>query len=203
MSSNGQMKVEMASIAALEPDPANARKHSARNVEAIAGSLRQFGQRRPLVVYGSTVIAGNGTLEAARSLGWTEIAVTRVPRDWDYNRARAYALADNRTSELAEWNSDALAEQLLELDANGWDVSEFGFTPLAPPTNPFDEWTGMPDYEQGDKLSKFRVTVHFATDEDADSFFETIQRPRKTSMWWPADDGLVGSSVKHQYVTEE
>jgi hypothetical protein len=59
------------------------RKHGRRNLDAIGASLAQFGQRRPLVVMGDmTVIAGNGTLEAARSPGWSEIVVTVVPGDW-------------------------------------------------------------------------------------------------------------------------
>ncbi len=69
------LTLETVPVGALSLDPANARKHGTRNLEAIAGSLRQFGQRRPLVcrrAAGQTmVIAGNGTLEAARSLGWT------------------------------------------------------------------------------------------------------------------------------------
>ena len=130
------MKVEMVSVEGLTPDPENARRHDDRNLDAIAGSLRAFGQRRPLVVFGSTVIAGNGTLEAAKSLGWTEVAITRVPRDWTIEQARAYALADNRTAELATWDTKVLADQLVDLDAVGWDVSEFGFEPLNPPTDP-------------------------------------------------------------------
>ena len=39
------------SIAQLSLDPKNARKHSARNLEAIAASLLKFGQRKPLVVH--------------------------------------------------------------------------------------------------------------------------------------------------------
>ncbi len=130
------MKVEMVSVESLTPDPENARRHDDRNLDAIAGSLRAFGQRRPLVVYGSTVIAGNGTLQAAKTIGWTEVAITRVPRDWSLEQARAYALADNRTAELATWDTKVLADQLVDLDAVGWDVSEFGFEPLEPPTDP-------------------------------------------------------------------
>lgn len=128
------LKVQTVPVESLTSDPANARKHSPKNLEAIAGSLRRFGQRRPLVVHGDVVIAGNGTLEAAKSLGWAEISITRTPSSWSYEEARAYALADNRTAELAEWDSALLADQLVELDAVGFDVSEFGFAPLTPPT---------------------------------------------------------------------
>jgi site-specific DNA-methyltransferase (adenine-specific) len=92
-----------------------------------------FGQRKPIVVTGANVVvAGNGTLEAAKSLGWSEIDVVRIPADWSAEQVKAYALADNRTAELAEWDAKVLADQLVELDAVGWDVSEFGFEPMNP-----------------------------------------------------------------------
>ena len=115
------------SITDLSLDPKNARKHSARNLEAIAASLEKFGQRKPIVVHRGVVLAGNGTLEAAKSLGWTEIDVAEVPDDWDNDTAKAYALADNRTAELAEWDESELAKQLLELQDSDWDITELGF----------------------------------------------------------------------------
>jgi len=114
-------------IADLSLDPKNARKHSQRNLDAIAASLVRFGQRKPLVVHRGVVLAGNGTLEAARSIGWTEIEVSAVPDDWDDDTAKAYALADNRSAELAEWDESELAKQLLELDEKGWNIEELGF----------------------------------------------------------------------------
>lgn len=130
------MRLQTVKVDSLTPDPENARLHSDANLQAIAGSLAKFGQRRPLVVWNNIVIAGNGTLEAAKSLGWTKIQVTRVPPTWTHEDARAYALADNRTAEMARWDDGVLAEQLVELDSVGYDVSEFGFPELAPPTDP-------------------------------------------------------------------
>ena len=65
----------------LHPDPANARTHDQRNLDAIKASLAKFGQRKPIVVQrqGMIVRAGNGTLAAAKALGWTEIAARRAP----------------------------------------------------------------------------------------------------------------------------
>lgn len=144
------LAVEVVDISTLVPDPENARRHSDRNIKAIAASLDKFGQRRPVVIaHGnsgeSVIIAGNGTVEAAQSLGWVKIAVTRVPKSWSYDKARAYALADNRTAELAEWDADTLSSQLIDLDALGWDVSILGFEPLTPPTDP-EPPTDFPTY---------------------------------------------------------
>jgi DNA modification methylase len=128
-----QLRLETVLISSLSLDPSNARKHDAKNLASIAGSLKLFGQRKPIVVSGANVVvAGNGTLEAAKSLGWSEISVVRIPNDWTAEQVKAYALADNRTAELAEWDAKVLAEQLIELDAVGWDVSEFGFEPMNP-----------------------------------------------------------------------
>ena len=114
------LTIEVRRIADLTADPENARKHDKKNLE--------FGQRKPIVVMPTGVIlAGNGTWAAAKQLGWTDIQVSVVPADWDYATAKAYALADNRTAELAEWDSGILASQLLELDSEGWDIRSLGF----------------------------------------------------------------------------
>lgn len=144
------MKIESVKISSLMLDPENARKHSKKNLKAIAGSLNSFGQRRPLVVWDGIVIAGNGTLEAAKSLGWDTIEITRVPPDWTHEQARAYALADNRTAELAEWDAEILANQLIELDAVGYEISDYGFEPLQPPTEP----DFRPDDEEQPRLDQ-------------------------------------------------
>ena len=101
-------------ISELSADPANARKHDDRNLEAIKASLRRFGQQKPIVIDSSNVVrAGNGTLAAAQSLGWETITV--VQTELQGSEATAYAIADNRTSELAEWNNDVLAASLAAL----------------------------------------------------------------------------------------
>jgi DNA modification methylase len=122
------MEVTRRLISDLTLDPQNARTHSQKNLNAIKASLTQFGQRKPIVITSEgLVLAGNGTLEAAKSLGWDHIDVTITPVDWDLNTARAYALADNRTAELAEWDENVLAKQLLELIDVDFDIESLGF----------------------------------------------------------------------------
>lgn len=121
------MNVETVLIDDLDLDSRNARKHDGKNLKAIADSLEQFGQRKPIVVWGRIVVAGNGTLVAARSLGWTEIQIARVPDEWSADQVKAYALADNRSAELAEWDEQVLASQLLELQQAEFDIELLGF----------------------------------------------------------------------------
>ena len=162
------MQIEKLKLAELSTDPANARKHGPRNIDTIVGSLRRFGQQKPIVIDSSGVVrAGNGTLEAARLLGWETIDAIRT--DLKGSEATAYAIADNRTAELAEWDDDILAatlqglvtddEELLalagfdqaELDALLNEISGDGTTgeieedevpepPVDPITKPGDLW---------------------------------------------------------------
>lgn len=131
-------------IAELRPDPQNVRTHDAQNLQAIARSLDAFGQRKPLVWARANdgslvVIAGNGTLEAAKALGWSEIVIAEVPKDWDADKARAYAIADNRTAELADWDQVTLASAMLELEAVGWDAATLGFDTETPDFAPVED----------------------------------------------------------------
>lgn len=103
-------------IHTLTADPLNARYHSTRNVRAIADSLALFGQRLPLIATKDRVVkVGNGRLEAMHRLEWTHAAVLFV----DSDRLDAYAIADNRTGELARWNIQALLESIQRDSDNG------------------------------------------------------------------------------------
>jgi len=165
------MDIETVKIDELDLDPRNARKHDAKNLKAIADSLEQFGQRKPIVVWGRTVVAGNGTMAAARSLGWKQISIVRVPDDWSADQVKAYALADNRSAELAVWDEQVLASQLLELQEAEFDIELLGFQ------LPVDELQEIvedeipeqvePKSKLGDvwQLGKHRVMCGDATDE--------------------------------------
>lgn len=123
---SGEMRVETIAIGELSFDPANVRLHPTKNLEAIKASLRRFGQQKPIVVDASGVIrAGNGTYAAAKALGWKQLAIVRS--DLPAVELTAFAIADNRTGELAEWDDDLLAQQLGSLAEDGFDLSDVGF----------------------------------------------------------------------------
>jgi DNA modification methylase len=122
------MKIQTLRIADLTPDPENARQHDEKNLKAIQGSLKEFGQRKPIVITeAGVIVAGNGTVEAAKRLGWLEIQAVKVPKDWTPSQTKAFALADNRTAELAAWSPEVLSSQLLELEKAGFEIEELGF----------------------------------------------------------------------------
>lgn len=120
------MLIETIAIVDVVEDPANVRRHSAKNLTTIKGSLAKFGQQKPIVVGpGNVVVAGNGTLAAARALGWATIQCVRT--ELDDVSAFAYSIADNRSGELAEWDEPGLADALRSLQAEDFDLAAIGF----------------------------------------------------------------------------
>lgn len=213
------MKIEAKSlkVSDLSLDDKNVRQHNFSNINAIKESLRKFGQVKPIVINKDLkVVAGNGTLTAAKDLGWVNIDVIQLPEDWDENKIKAYAIADNRSAELAEWDVKLLETQLEELQESGYILEDTGFSKQTlgnlvrvseslekGSVDPYKEWLDMPEYDSEDKNAVFRIVVKFKSEEDVKDFFELIDREKKANFWFPEDDGFVGSSVKEHYVNEE
>ena len=124
------LNIKTVDIDSLEFDPFNVREHDERNVDAIKESIARFGQQKPIVVKkDGTVIAGNGTLGAMRMLGFQKIVIAET--DLEGEEAVAFAIADNRTAELANWDEQALAQALDQLDDDILPASGFNDEELA------------------------------------------------------------------------
>jgi len=94
-------------------------------VEAVANSIREFGFLVPIVIDKSnTIVAGHTRYKAAMLLGLTEVPTVDAGNLTD-QQIQAFRLADNKTTELAEWDFDKLK---IELDALAdFDMEQFGF----------------------------------------------------------------------------
>lgn len=206
-------------------DPLNARLHPERNMEAIKASLRLYGQVKPLVVRAATrhVVAGNGTLAAARALGWRRIAATFV--DMTEAEAAGYGLADNRTAELARWDFEVVGKverlmaELGGAEMVGWDLEELtalrqsaeGFVPPVPADGGGQSWQelwqGMPEFDQQDLATQWgQVLVRFKTEQDMSNFYSLVGgkvRGAKLgdSMWFPVP--APGEYADKLYVQKE
>jgi ParB-like chromosome segregation protein Spo0J len=122
----------------LEQDPQNARKRTERSSSLIRESLDQFGPLRSLVgeklPNGKIRIrAGNGTLEEAQKAGIQKARIIErdpgelvvvVADGLDETQWRQYAIADNRSSDLSEWDVDILQEIGQEIDLDPWFSEE-------------------------------------------------------------------------------
>jgi hypothetical protein len=134
------LKVESVAIAKLRPDPENVRNHPRENLDAIKQSLAEFGQQYPIVAERSGIVRkGSGTLIAAAELGWEKINV--VWSELSGARAQAYAIADNRASDLSGFDPDRLMLAIGGLGTEGIDLealglAEIGVPPAAEETEP-------------------------------------------------------------------
>ncbi len=134
------LDIQQVAINKLSHDPANARVHKKRSLEALKASLLTFGQRKPVVATSEyVVIAGNGTLAAAKDLGWENLSVAFLPADWSSEQIRAYALADNSVATLSSWDEDLLKGSLESLIGFDVDLEVMGLPRLLEDLPELDE----------------------------------------------------------------
>ena len=120
----------MTSVKDLKTDHKNARKRTDRSSKLIAESLQRYGAARSIVIdEENRILAGNGTIEGAKAAGiknvrvietdGTEIiAVKRTGLSED--EKVGLALADNRTSDLSDWDQEMLCQLSNEHDLAPW-----------------------------------------------------------------------------------
>ena len=114
----------------LKSDHKNARKRTDRSATLIKNSLEKFGAARSIVIdEENRILAGNGTVEGAKKAGLSNvrvietdgneiIAVKRTGLSED--EKVGLALADNRSSDLSEWDNDMLQQLSEEHDISDW-----------------------------------------------------------------------------------
>jgi len=101
-------------ISEITPYPKNAKKHSKKQIQQVANSIKEFGFNQPIVIdKKGVIIVGHGRYEASKLLGLTEVPILEV--DLTEKQAKAYRLADNKLNE-SDWEMDLVIEELKELD---------------------------------------------------------------------------------------
>jgi len=120
----------MASIQDLKSDHKNARKRTDRSSSLIKKSLEKFGAARSIVIdEDNRILAGNGTIEGAKAAGIKNLRVIEtdgkeiiaVKRTGLTEEDKVgLALADNRTSDLSDWDIEMLKQLSEEQDLEPW-----------------------------------------------------------------------------------
>jgi DNA modification methylase len=118
--------IELRKIDDIRPYDKNPRINDSA-VDAVAGSLKEFGFRQPIVVDADgVIIVGHTRWKAAKQLGLAKAPV-HVAKDLSPEQIKAYRIADNQTATLAEWDIDLLPIELSELQGAGFDMELLGF----------------------------------------------------------------------------
>jgi len=177
------MNVQMMPVEKIIPYARNPRKNDGA-VDAVAASIKEFGFRQPIVVdKENVIIVGHTRYKAAKKLGMTEVPVHVA--DMDPQKAKAYRLVDNKSNELSFWDDKLLFEEI-----GDFNFEELGIEFIMP-TDPTEEWTQMPEYQNEDKTSFRSIIVHFASQSHVDQFAELLKQSitdKTKSLWYPQQE---------------
>jgi DNA modification methylase len=120
-------RIEMVPRGSLTPNPRNARTHSDKQITQVARSIDRFGFLVPIVVDDDgMILAGHGRWEAAALNRLEEVPVIRARLMTEADR-RAFAVTENRLSDLSGWDQDLLNAELEYLFEQDYDLSVTGF----------------------------------------------------------------------------
>jgi DNA modification methylase len=121
------MKVELWPIEKPVPYIRNARKISDAAVNKVAGSIKEFGWRQPIVLdKNGVIIVGHTRFKAAQKLGLKEVPI-HIADKLNDSQVKAYRLADNRTGQETKWDDELLSLELKELSDLNLDLDIIGF----------------------------------------------------------------------------
>lgn len=159
----------------LKLNAKNPRKNDAA-VDTVAKSIEKYGFKNPVIADSSLVVyCGNTRLKAARKLGLPSIPVI-IADDLTAKEIRELAIIDNKSSEIAEWDMDMLADELEDLDLGDFDL-DFGI--ISP--DDYGEEFSLPDGEKSE-FCQMTFTLHnkqaeliqYAIDKVKDDITETF-----------------------------
>jgi site-specific DNA-methyltransferase (adenine-specific) len=120
------MEIVNKSIDDIKPYEKNPRKND-EAVKYVANSIKEFGFKVPIVIdKDGVIVAGHTRYKASKKLGLKEVPCI-IADDLNEDQIKAFRLADNKVSELAEWDFPILNEELENLDI---DMEQFGFEDL-------------------------------------------------------------------------
>ena len=121
-------EIETWSIEQLHPYARNAKMHGDDQVAKIAASMAKFGWTVPcMVADDGELIAGHGRVLAATLLGLSEVPVIRLGH-LDEAERRAYRIADNKLTEMGDWDEAVLRDEIAGLLAEDFDLTLLGIT---------------------------------------------------------------------------
>lgn len=133
------LQIEQTPIATLRKQNRNARTHTRRQIQQIAGSIKRFGFTNPILTDDNLqILAGHGRLEAAKIIGLTAVPSIRLSHMSEAEK-RAYVIADNAIALKAGWDREILAIELQELVDLGFEIELTGFE-TAEVDLMLDEW---------------------------------------------------------------
>lgn len=173
------MQIEHMKITDLKPYKRNPRKND-KAVDIVANSIKEFGFKNPIIIDSNNeIICGHTRLKAAKKLKLKTVPVIRAD-DLTDEQVKAFRIADNTSSEFAEWDFNLLDGEIK--DIFNIDMADFGLT-LSDNNDLllFDEETNeeitVPEFEKKEAEYQSKQVLGDPLEpefEDKNEMFETV-----------------------------
>ena len=162
-----ELKIEYIAVEDLKPYEKNNKKHEDFDISEIAKSISKYEMIDPVGIWGkdNTIVEGHGRVLACKQLGIDKVPCIRLDHLTDEQR-REYAIVHNKSSELALYDFDNLADELAEINLDAFNF-DFGVS--------FDDDdTETKEREEIALNESISVVVECADDEQAETIFEKL-----------------------------
>lgn len=127
-----KLNIELIKASEIKHYKKNNKKHSDRQIRLIANSIRDFGFNSPILVDSNNVlIAGHARVEACKLLNIKEIPCIKKD-DLTDEQIKAYRIADNKLSDLGEYDLENIDAEIADLLDADFDLAEYGLDDLLP-----------------------------------------------------------------------
>lgn len=149
-------------VSELKLNPKNPRRNDGA-VDTVAKSIEKYGFKNPLIIDENNIVwCGNTRLKASRKLGLKEVPCI-VASDLTEEQIRELALIDNKSSEIAEWDFELLADELFDLNMSDfeldWGVPELIEEEKEEVEKPEVEFTEIMNEESNYLVLKFETDI--------------------------------------------
>tara|TARA_R100000664_G_scaffold34220_1_gene55219 strand:- start:4452 stop:5096 length:645 start_codon:yes stop_codon:yes gene_type:complete len=167
-------------------------------VDKLIISIQKYGFTAPIITnLQGEILAGHTRYKAAKKLNLSTVPVRQL--DIKGKEAIQYRIADNKLSELSNWDYEELEKQLKELSSDDIDLTDLGFTEQELNSFLFDldthdtdaEWVDMPEYINSNQDPEKKIIVNFENSNDIQEFAKLIGQKltdKTKSIWYPPQE---------------
>ena len=163
------MKLIELSIDEIIPYENNPRKND-NAVDKVAESIKEFGFKVPIIIdKDSIIIAGHTRYKAAKKLDIKKVPVI-MAEDLTEEQVKAFRIMDNKSSEFASWDYEALLVEMESLKLEDYNLELTGFD--------FNEIEGIIDKYNPKEIEE-------DSDFNIEEQLESIENPKskKGDIW--------------------
>lgn len=188
--------------------PRNNNRHSIEQIETLAKLIEVHGFRKAIIVSNRSryIVSGHGRKAALEKLGWLEAPVEFQDFASDEEEYQ-FLTSDNEIARWAELDYQAVYDTIREMptiDSKMLGIENFKLPEII--LGEFEkgenkkDWEGMPEFDQDDKTSFRKLTVHFRNAEDTADFFRLINQSDTgftKSTWHPPQVNMDTESKRY------